>query len=246
LNNLIGIIGGDLRIAYLAEMLANDGENVYTYAFEKYLFDNNKIIKCENLEEIKKAEKIITSIPLSKDGENINAPFGENKICIENIFKNMKTKELITGAVNNKIKELADEYGIRLTDLLECEELAILNAIPTAEGAIEIAMSKSKITLHDSNCLILGFGRIGKILAKMLTGIGANVYCEARKEKDIAKINSYSYNAIYLSNLIDELHKFDFIFNTIPYLILDDEKLKKVNKNCIIIDLASKPRRSRL
>ena len=117
----------------------------------------------------------------------------------------------------------------------------MLNAIPTAEGAIQIAMEKSKITLHGSKCLILGFGRIGKILAKMLIGIGADVYCEARKHSDIAWIKSYGYNAIDLTELDTYLNDFDFIFNTIPHLILDKDKLSLINKECVFIDLASKP-----
>jgi dipicolinate synthase subunit A len=124
---------------------------------------------------------------------------------------------------------------------MKLEELTVLNAIPTAEGAIQLAMQNSLVTLHDSNCLVLGFGRIGKILSKMLNGIGAKVYCEARKDQDIAWIKSYGYNAIKLDELDGSLNKFDFIFNTIPYLILDKKKLSIVKKDCLLIDLASKP-----
>ena len=116
-----------------------------------------------------------------------------------------------------------------------------MNAIPTAEGAIQIAMEKSIKTLHNSNALVLGFGRIGKILSKMLNGIGANVFCEARKNSDLAKIKSYRYNEIDLVNLKTYLNKFDYIFNTIPHIILDKEELDIIKKDCIIIDLASYP-----
>ena len=124
---------------------------------------------------------------------------------------------------------------------MKFEELIVLNSIPTAEGAIQIAMEKSLITLHNSKCLVLGFGRIGKILAKMLLGIGAQVYCEARKEQDIAWIKSYGYNAIHLNDLDNNLGNFDFIFNTIPYLILDKSRLSLIKSECLLIDLASKP-----
>lgn len=104
-----------------------------------------------------------------------------------------------------------------------------------------LAMEKSRITLNNSNCLILGFGRIGKILSKMLSGIGANVYCEARKNSDIAWIKSFGYTPINLEDLDEYLYKFDFIFNTIPHLILDAKRLELINKECLLIDLASKP-----
>jgi len=91
-----------------------------------------------------------------------------------------KSQLFIAGRITDKIAQLADVYNVYSVDLLEREEMAVLNAIPTAEGAIQIAMEEMPITLHGSNALILGFGRIGKILAKMLHGIGSNVYVEAR------------------------------------------------------------------
>ena len=117
----------------------------------------------------------------------------------------------------------------------------VLNSISTAEGAIQIAMEETNHTLHDSNILILGFGRIGKVLAKMLNAIGANVYCEARKNEDLAWIKTYGYNVVKLSNLNENLKNKDIIINTIPSIILNEEKLKLLDKNSLVIDLASKP-----
>lgn len=89
------------------------------------------------------------------------------------------------------IYDLAIKNHVNVIDILKKEELAVLNSIPTAEGAIEVAMKNSEITLHNSRVLILGFGRIGKVLAKMLHGIGAKVYVEARKEEDFSWILNY-------------------------------------------------------
>ena len=81
-------------------------------------------------------------------------------------------------------------------------------------------MEQTLKTIHGSNILVMGFGRIGKILAKMLHGIGANVYCEARKDSDIAWIEAYGYKKIHLRNLKENVDKFDIIINTIPSMIL--------------------------
>lgn len=61
------------------------------------------------------------------------------------------------------------------------EELAVLNTIATAEGAIEIAIANTNKILHGSNVLVLGFGRIGKVLARKLAGLSTKVTCAARK-----------------------------------------------------------------
>ena len=97
------------------------------------------------------------------------------------------------------------------------------------------------ITLHDCKALILGFGRIGKILAKMLQGLGVKVFVEARKYSDIAWIKSYGYKPVYINELGDYLGKMDVIFNTIPHIVLDANMLGKLKNDCLIIDLASKP-----
>lgn len=102
-------------------------------------------------------------------------------------------------------------------------------------------MANSPITLHGSKCIILGFGRCGKVLAHMLKGIGANLSVEARSLSDLAYIESYGYTPVPLGELSQYIDQYDFIFNTIPTMILDEKKLNKVQKDCVIIELASKP-----
>jgi len=78
-------------------------------------------------------------------------------------------------------------------------------------------------------------------LAKMLYGIGANVYVEARKYSDLAWIDSYGYKPIFIEGLSDNLKTMNIVFNTIPSMILDRKLLSFINKECLVIDLASKP-----
>ncbi len=246
INNRIGIIGGDLRIIYLTEIFAKEGKTVFTYLLDNYEFnlkDSIKnIIKCSSLEEFKNVNTIITSIPISKDKVNIYSPYSSYNLEINELLMNFKSKTIYTGAISEETKQKAEKkYNIEIIDLLKNEELSILNAIPTAEGAIKIAIEKSSETLHNSNVLVLGFGRIGKILSKMLNGIGAKVYVEARKESDLAQIKSYGYTDVDIIDLNIYLPRFDYIFNTIPHIILDKDELDLIKKECILVDLASFP-----
>ena len=75
----------------------------------------------------------------------------------------------------------------------------------------------------------------------MLKGIGGNVYCEARKNVDLAWIKAYGYEQVTLKELKEELNKFDIIINTIPALVLKEEEIKYLKKDCLLIDLASNP-----
>ena len=238
--NKISVIGGDLRLVTLVEMLKKDGIFVYTYGLEKA--ENNFGIVCNTLEEaIKNSEIVIAPIPLSSNGETINAPFSKNEILIKDIIKNLEDKTFIAGAIRQDTLKSLEEKNIQVIDMLKREELAVLNAISTAEGAIQIAIEQTARTLHRSNVLVMGFGRIGKILSHMLQGIGANVSCEARKPADLAWIKAYGYNPIHLNNLDEHLNEFDIIINTIPFVVLNETNLGKVKKDCLLIDLASNP-----
>lgn len=239
----IAILGGDLRIIRLAEILAEDDYIVYTYGLEKYKFLNSNILKCKNIQDIiNNCENIISGIPFSRDEISIYTPFSDKLIIIEETLKNLCNKKIIAGAIKQKTKEIAYKNNVQIIDIMENESLTILNVIPTVEGAIQIAMENTEITIHDSNLLILGFGRIGKLLSKSLKSLGANVSCVARKDKDLALIKAYGYKGIHINDLYKNLNNYDIIFNTIPSVILDYKKLELIkDKNTLIIDLASSP-----
>ena len=238
----VSVIGGDKRIVELVNLLKKDNNDICLFGFGQ-CDELQDFKQASNLDEaLQNSELVITSIPLSKDGKTINTTYTEKTILIEDFFQKAKNKKIVTGNITDEIAKLIDlKNNNELIDVMKCEELTIKNAIPTAEGAIQIAMEKSQITIHDSKCLVLGFGRIGKILAKMLNGIGAEVYCEARKQQDLAWIKTYGYKPVHLKNIEKVLGQCDFIFNTIPFMILDEGKLNLVNKQSITIDLASKP-----
>ncbi|MDP4092008.1 MAG: dipicolinate synthase subunit DpsA [Bacillota bacterium] len=241
-NKKFTILGGDLRNVKLANLIAQEGNSVNIYGFKNAGFELG-MDECPDLKDaIDDSDVIIGPIPCSNDNETINAQFNPDKIYIHDIFKIMNKNQLfIAGRISDKIAQLAQVCNVYSIDILQREEMAILNTIPTAEGAIQIAMEELPITLHDSDVLILGYGRIGKILAKMLNGIGANVYAEARKHSDLASIRSFGYNPVNINELSNFLHKMDVIINTIPSIVLGQDMLNLVRKDCLIIDLASKP-----
>ena len=243
MSKKIGIIGGDLRIIRLSEILAKDNYIVYTYGTEKYEFASDNIIKCNNIKNIvSNCDNIISGTPFSKDGITINAPFGSDELIIKDVLEELRNKVIIAGAIKQEIRDMADKNNIKIIDLMEDEELTILNIIPTVEGAIQVAMENTETTIYNSNCLVLGYGRIGKLLSKNLKDLGANVSCVARKEKDLAWCKVYGYKAIDLNDLDKNLNNCDIIFNTVPSLILDDKKLKLLKgQNTLIIELASSP-----
>jgi len=238
------IIGGDLRIVKLAEMLAKEDNQVYVYGLEKSEDIKNitNIIKCDTIKNANQdVEIVIGPIPFSSNGNTVNAPFSEKEITIREMMHVMNAKVLIAGGITPEVYNMANDEYIEIIDIMKREELAVLNTIATAEGTIQIAIESTNKILHGSEVLILGFGRIGKVLARKLAGLSAKVTCAARKDEDLAWIQAYGHKATNINRIGDNLQQFDLIINTVPRMILTEEKLQNVKQDCLLIDLASNP-----
>lgn len=244
MKNKLAIIGGDLRIAKLAIMLANDGNEVYVYGLEKSeeIKRQRNIIQCDTIRKaIDNVEIVIGPIPFSSNGNTINMPFSDKEITIREMMHNINAKVLIAGAILPEVYEMANDEYIEIIDIMKREELAVLNTIATAEGTIQIAIENTNRILHGSEVLILGFGRIGKVLARKLAGLSVKVTCAARKDEDLAWIEAYGHKSLNINNLSENLRPFDIIINTVPHIVLTEQKLEYVRKDALLIDLASNP-----
>ena len=244
INMKLSIIGGDLRIIKLALMLAKDGNEIYSYGLEKAedLKNVTNITQCDTLRKaIENVEVVIGPIPLSSNGNTVNMPFSDQELTIRELMHNINAKIFIAGSISPEVYELANDEYVEIIDIMKREELAVLNTIATAEGTIQVAIENTNKILHGSEVLILGFGRIGKVLARKLAGLSVKVTCAARKDEDLAWIHAYGHKATNINNIGENLKQYDIIINTVPHLILTEEKIKYVKQDALLIDLASNP-----
>ncbi len=234
------ILGGDKRSLELGNLLMKDGKDVCIFGFDRLDQYEEESVKLK--EAVEYADVIIGSLPFSTDDININAPFANEVIQVDAVFNLMSEKQvLIGGKLSAEHEKKLKNKNLKSADYFKREEMQVLNAIPTAEGAIQIAMEETPFTLHNSNVMILGYGRIGKVLSKMLHGIGANVHVEARSCRDLAWIRNNGYIPVCPKELKEYLPRMNVVFNTIPQIILNRELLRSIDSNCTVIDLASKP-----
>ena len=244
MSNQFAVIGGDLRIIELVKILAKENNIVYTYGLEKaeQLKNLDNVIICEKLTQVvKEAEVVIGPIPFSSNGKEINTPFSDVSISIRELMHTLNAKILIAGTISPEVYDMANDEYIEIIDIMKREELSVLNTVSTAEGAIEIAISNTNKILHGSKVLILGFGRIGKVLARKMAGLSVKVTCAARKDEDLAWIKAYGHNATNINTLGENLSDYDIVINTVPHLILTRERMEYVSEECLLIDLASNP-----
>lgn len=228
----VGILGGDRRMALLARQLASAGYAVYTWDLARFGAADT------SLGEAASAERVILPVPLAR-GELLNSAA---PLPLTELFTLLHgARHAYAGGVKESARALAAAQDVTLTDYLAREELAVRNAVPTAEGALEAALRETAVTLHAAPCLVLGFGRIGKLLAHRLRGLGAEVTVSARRMDDLAWIDAFGYRGLRSDRLAGQLGAFRVVFNTVPHLLLTEALLRELPRECVLIELASTP-----
>lgn len=228
MNKTFGLIGGDRRQVELAQLLAADGNTVFTYGLGSPA----------PLEQALSAETVVLPLPLCQGDGVLNCQ--EPPMTTEELFHRLRpSQRILAGQVKPRQRREAMERGLVLEDYFLREELTVANAAATAEAAIQVAMERLDRTLLGMECLVLGFGRIGKLLSCRLHGLGAQVTATARLPADLAWIRAYGYQAVRTGELEGKLEQFGVVFNTIPAPVLSRRLLSQLPSGCLCVDLAS-------
>jgi len=247
----IGMLGGDMRQIRLASLLADDGYETAVWGFRNVMDSDeikaklSKCVRCADWESaVRVSDVILLPLPVSLDGVRLNCPLSIPDCDIrltEIIEKTAPGCTILGGKIPSIICRLAAERGINIYDYYESEALQIKNSIPTAEGAVAIAINELPITVQGSRVLITGYGRVGRTLAHKLIRLGAKVYVAARSEKDLAWASSDGCIPLKLKDYRSAPVVSDIIFNTVPSMIFDSELLNKLDKDSLmlIVELAS-------
>ncbi|MBP1931546.1 dipicolinate synthase subunit DpsA [Ammoniphilus resinae] len=160
----------------------------------------------------------------------------------EEHFESLNPKIVIyTGMAKDYLHNLSQKYNIQLVEILDRDDVAIYNSIPTVEGALMMAIQNTDITIHGSNCIVLGLGRVGMSMARALHALGASVRVGARKPEHLARIHEMGLIPFELKDLPEQVRNVDILYNTIPKLIVTPQIIAHMPLHTLIIDLASKP-----
>lgn len=230
-----GLIGGDRRQSFLAELLERDGHTVTTYGLAEWVGKREA-----PLQTVAGAEVVLLPLPLSREAGRVNC--AGTPLETRTLFRTFSPGQLaLAGQVGEAERREAEQAGVELIDYFLREELAVANAVPSAEGAIQTAMARLPVTLCGLPCLVIGYGRIGKLLAHRLAGLGARVSVSARKHSDRAWISAFGWEALDTRALSGRLGGFGVVFNTVPAPILSAGQLGELPPGCLYVELASVP-----
>lgn len=238
----IAMLGGDLRELELAKTLL---EHQVDLRLVGYL-DYPGLEKAKHYHDVQRAVSGVQAViaPMSNTdllGNVISRLDKLLPIDLTQVIPELAPQTpLLIGAAKPIIIELAQKYGIRVVETANVDEIAILNSIPTAEGAIQIAMEKLPITIHSARCLVVGFGRCGFTLARNLAALGAQVSVAARSRADLARITEMGLIPLDIHQWPKQL-EYDVVFNTVPALIITEQFLTRLNPAVLIFDLAAAP-----
>ncbi|MGI5902480.1 MAG: dipicolinate synthase subunit DpsA [Desulfitobacteriia bacterium] len=237
------VIGGDDREIYLIPELQNLGAEIIGYGLENSPLGNSIEHAGSFQELIPRADVLIFPMFGADERGLIKAKYSSKPILLNNeILKSVPDGvPLFIGFARPALKKAALSLGITLVEIANRDEVAILNSIPSAEGAIQMAMESTNITIHSSQSFVLGFGKCGTTLVRMLHALGAKVTAVARKPKDLARAVEIGVRALSFEELEEKIGEAEIIFNTVPNHILTKELIDKMARDVVIIDLASIP-----
>jgi len=254
----IAVIGGDRRSLAAAAVFKQRCGAASVWGFDRCEDASaGGAVLCSSLcASLADADAVMLGLPASTDGVRVNCPLSSRELKLSELFALLSPDTPVFGGhVTDEVYDAASEHGIKIYDYYDREELCVLNALPTAEGAAAIAINELPTTLHSSNVLVLGYGRTAKVLCRTLKALGALVTACARKPSDHAWMKTEGICAADIctlecpdarpaegtANAAQKLMECDILFNTVPVRLLTRTALSLLRPGTPVIDLASKP-----
>jgi dipicolinate synthase subunit A len=238
----IAVLGGDARYQEMINSFLRSGMLVQVLGFS--LEKTVDVVTVGNVEEcLYMAEAVVLPVMGTDEAGFFQCVTSKEtyRLTVDVLRTLPEGAFVFTGLAGTALEKMTADASLRLVQLMNLDEVAILNAIPSAEGSIQMAMEMLPITIHGSKAYVIGFGRTGQTLARLLRAMGAHTGVVARKPADLARITEMALQPVPLANMEDYLGEADVIFNTVPAQILHGGVLASCKKGTLIIDLASAP-----
>lgn len=241
----IAVIGGDARYLELIRQLQALPElNTSLVGFDKLEKGFTGINQTDFTDlDQGKLDAVILPITGTDQQGYVETVFSDQTVQLtREWFEGLDDKVAVFTGISTNFLDLACERtNTELVPLLNRDDVAIYNSIPTAEGMIMMAIEHTDYTIHSSRVIVVGFGRVGNTVANKFAALGAKVSVCAKSIMDLARITESGHTAVPF----DQLHEFtsdcDLLINTVPAPVVTKDAIQHLPPHSIIFDLASKP-----
>ena len=231
----IAVLGGDRRHAFAAARLSEKGFYVKGYGLhgepEAEALSEKTLARA-----VSGADVLLLPLPLTKDGHTLFAPAAEEPILLSDVMAQApRTALFLAGRIpSHFVWEKAVDYATR-------DDFARGNAVPTAEGALLLALGNGRRMLYGASVGVVGFGRIGRETARVFHGMGADVLVFARRKEVREEAVSLGYRAADTASFAEYAGGVSLLINTVPYPLFGKDALASVPKGALLMELASAP-----
>lgn len=240
----LAILGGDARQLEVIRKLSEWDATIYLVGFDQldHGFTGAKQLSLDEV-DVENIDAVILPVPGTNEEGEIETIFSNQStvLTMEWLKKTPEHCTVFTGITNTFLTKCCESADRKLIPLFNRNDVAIFNSIPTVEGTIMMAIQNTDFTIHSSNVIVLGLGRVGMSVARAFDALGANVSVGARKTEDIARVKEMGLRAFHMKELKEQTHDCDMLINTVPAPIVTATVIKNLPTQAIIIDLASKP-----
>ena len=162
--------------------------------------------------------------------------------CFDGVDKHLKSGALVLGGrIPQELKDSFTSQGFEIVDYYDDEALRISNALPTAEGALMLAMQNTDITISGSSVLVTGFGACGQQIARVFSALDATVCVAARSEAARAGAQALGFKSVALEAVNSVIPSADIIINTVPAPVIGRAELALSKESALFIEIASYP-----
>ena len=241
---IVAVLGGDLRMLEHMRLGRLAGARVQHYGSIPGAEDAAGQPQAATLADAVKGARIISCpIPGLGADDELYAKYTTEKLRLTtDVLKGASSGAvLFTCYSTPRLDEWAKAASVRIIPYGEDDALSILHAVPTAEGAIRLAIENTDDTLLGMNVLCIGLGRVGISVAQAFEGMKSRVSLAARNPAQLARAWTMNTNPIELSDLKSHIGNFGLIVSSTSGRVLNRDLLALTRADVVIIDLCSPP-----
>ncbi|HEY7659813.1 MAG TPA: dipicolinate synthase subunit DpsA [Actinomycetota bacterium] len=239
----IALVGGDERDPEIARLAAETGADVVAFGLP---WPEGGIpgvaLAASAKAAVQGAAYVFLPIPMGI-GLHVYAPHADEPIVANRSLLSAMAPggHLFLGRATPELREEAEASGVELHEYDPDKELMLLRAPAIVEGAIQLAIEHTDVTIHDANVVVVGYGTIGSLLARRLRDLGARLHVAARNPIQRAAAHADGARTHALEELRDLAPTLQMVFSTVPARVVDRAVLERLPPRSLVLDIAPPP-----